>query len=300
MLAPFSYAFAQRGVLEVLLLSLGAGLLGTWIVARGLAFYSHAVAAAAFPGLVLAAGLGFAPMLGALGTGAIFALGIGQLSTRRRAAYDALTALALVGALAFGIALASNVFHSGSDVDSLLFGSLFALEARDLLLGAGVALAALAGTALLGPRWLAVGFDAEGAHAVGVRSRLPDLVLLALVALAAVSALAAVGSLLATALLVVPAVTARLWTRRMLGWQLTTVALAAAEGVAGIWLSVETNAPPGAAIATLGGAVFAAAALGRAAAPRLRSGGRLAARDGASPLAAPARKRDRVSISSRP
>jgi ABC-type Mn2+/Zn2+ transport system permease subunit len=262
-LEPFSYAFAVRGLVEVLLLSVGAGVLGTWIVMRSLAFYSHAVAAAAFPGLVLAAGLGFAPLLGALGTGAAFALGVGRLSTRRDTGHDALTALALVAALAAGVVLASNVFHSGSEVDSLLFGSLFALGREDLVLGAVVSLAALAGSLILGPRWLAVGFDAGSAPALGVRSRLPDLALLALVALAAVAALAAVGALLATALLIVPAVTTRLWTDRIVPWQLATVALAAAEGVAGVWLSVQTDAPPGATIATLGGAVFALAALSR-------------------------------------
>ena len=126
-----------------------------------------------------------------------------------------------------------------------------------------VSIAALAGSLILGPRWLAVGFDPGAAPALGVRSRLPDLALLALVALAAVAALAAVGALLATALLIVPAVTTRLWTERIVPWQLATVALAAAEGVAGVWLSVQTNAPPGATIATLGGAVFALAALSR-------------------------------------
>ena len=59
MLDPFQLEFVQRGVLEVLLLSLAAGLLGTWIVMRGLSFYAHAVGTAAFPGLVLADGLGF-------------------------------------------------------------------------------------------------------------------------------------------------------------------------------------------------------------------------------------------------
>jgi ABC-type Mn2+/Zn2+ transport system permease subunit len=108
-----------------------------------------------------------------------------------------------------------------------------------------------------------VGFDPGAAPALGVRSRLPDLALLALVALAAVAALAAVGALLATALLIVPAVTTRLWTARLLAWQLWTVALAAAEGVAGVWLSVELNAPPGATIATLAGVVFAVAAFAR-------------------------------------
>jgi len=260
---PFTLAFAQRGILEILLLAVASGLLGTWIVARGLAFYAHAVAAAAFPGLVLAAGVGFAPLLGALGAGALFAASVGQLSTRRTASHDALTALALVGALALGVILASNVFHSGADVDSLLFGSLFAIHAADLWLALAVAVAALAATAALGPRWLALGFDAPAARALGVRAGRVDLTLLALAALAAVASLAAVGSLLATALLVVPAVTTRLWTRRLRSWQLATVALAALEGVAGVWLSIEVNAPPGAAIATLAGAVFALAALAR-------------------------------------
>lgn len=60
---PFQLPFVQRGAIEVLLISVAAGLLGTWIVLRGLAFYSHAVGAAALPGLVLADGLGFAAPL---------------------------------------------------------------------------------------------------------------------------------------------------------------------------------------------------------------------------------------------
>jgi ABC-type Mn2+/Zn2+ transport system permease subunit len=257
----FVYPYVQRGLVEVLLLSAAAGVLGTWVVMRGLAFYSHAVAAAAFPGLVLAAGLGFAPMLGAVGSGALMALGIGGLSTRRHAAYDVLTALALVGALAAGVALASDVFHSGSEVDTLLFGSLFAIAGHDLVFAASASAAALVASAVLGPRWLATGFDPAAARTAGARSRLPDLALVILVGLTVVAALAAVGALLAAALLVVPAVTTRLWVDRVLSWQLATVALAAAEGLAGVWLSVRTNAPPGATIASLAGAVFLASAL---------------------------------------
>jgi ABC-type Zn uptake system ZnuABC Zn-binding protein ZnuA len=78
-----------------------------------------------------------------------------------------------------------------------------------------------------------------------------------------VAALSAVGALLVSALFVVPAATVRLWTRRMLPWQIATVALVAVEGVVGLWLSVEWNAPPGAAIALLAGAAFAVAALAR-------------------------------------
>jgi ABC-type Zn uptake system ZnuABC Zn-binding protein ZnuA len=179
----------------------------------------------------------------------------------RRAGYDSVTALALVAALAVGVVLASDVFHSGSQVDSLLFGSLLVIDTTDQFLAAATVLLALAATWALGPRWLATGFDAPAARAIGVRSTWTDLLLLALVALAAVSALAAVGALLAAALLVIPAATTRLWTHRLRTWQLASIALAAAEGVIGLWLSVELNAPPGATIAVIAGGVFALAPL---------------------------------------
>ena len=256
----FQLPFVQRGLIQVLLLAVACGLLGTWIVLRGLAFYSHAVAAASFPGLVLAGGLGFAAPLGAFAVGGAFAATVGQLSARdRRSGYDTVTALVLVSALAAGVILASDVFHSGSSVDSLLFGSLLLIDSSDQLVAAIAALLAVAATWVLGPRWLVTGFDASAARSIGVRSTWTDLLLLALVALAAVSALTAVGALLAGALLVVPAATTRLWTKRLRTWQLSAVALAAAEGVGGLWLSVELNAPPGATIAVLAGAVFAIA-----------------------------------------
>jgi ABC-type Zn uptake system ZnuABC Zn-binding protein ZnuA/ABC-type Mn2+/Zn2+ transport system permease subunit len=269
MLAPFHYAFVQRGVLEVLLLSVGAGLLGTWIVMRGLAFYSHAVATAAFPGLVLADGLGFSGPLGAFAAAALFALGVERLAAARRSSYDSLTALVLVGALALGVILASDVFHSGANVETLLFGSLLLIDRGDIVFAAAASATVLTGSLLLGRRWLATGFDPETAPALGLRSPLPDAVLLGLTALSVVSALAAIGALLATALFVVPAATVRLLTRRLRVWQLGSILLAAGEGVAGLWLSVKTNAPPGAAIAVLGGDVFTLVVGARAAAPRV-------------------------------
>jgi ABC-type Zn uptake system ZnuABC Zn-binding protein ZnuA/ABC-type Mn2+/Zn2+ transport system permease subunit len=257
-LAPFHYAFVQRGVFEVLLLAVPAGLLGVWIVLRGLAFYSHAVGTAAFPGLVLADGLGFSAPLGALAAALLFAFGVERLARGRRGAgYDSLTALVLVGALAAGVILASDVFHSGGNVDTLLFGSLLVVGTRELVLAGAATAAVLAAGAVLGRRWLAAGFDSTGSRGLGLGSPLPDAALLLLVALAIVAALSTTGALLATALFVVPAATARLLTRRLLAWQLGSVALVAVEGTAGLWLSVEANVPPGAAIAVLAGGVFA-------------------------------------------
>jgi ABC-type Zn uptake system ZnuABC Zn-binding protein ZnuA/ABC-type Mn2+/Zn2+ transport system permease subunit len=263
MLTPFHFVFVQRGLLEIVLLSVGAGLLGPWLVLRGLAFFTHAVGTAAFPGLVLADGLGFSPPLGAALGAAGFAGGVDLLGRSRRASYDSETALVLVGALALGVILASDVFHSGTNVETLLFGSLLLIGTRELVLAAAVSLLALVGTVALGRFWLVRGFDPLAASSLGSRSMLPDGALLGLVAFAAIAGLTALGALLVSALLVVPAATARLWKRRLLSWQLATIMLVAAEGVVGLWLSVELNVPPGAAIALLAGGIFALAALGR-------------------------------------
>jgi ABC-type Zn uptake system ZnuABC Zn-binding protein ZnuA len=259
MLEPFQLPFVQRGIVEVLVLAIAGGLVGTWIVLRGLAFYAHAVGTAAFPGLVLADGLGFGALIGAGASAALVAIAVGVLARREGAhdRYDTLTALVLVAALALGVILASDVFHSGSGVETLLFGSLLVVDNGDIAFAAVAAAIVLAGSLLLELRWLATGFDATAARALGVRSTLPDVVLLALVALVAVAALSTLGALLATALLVVPAATTRLVCTRLRTWQLATIALVAVEGVAGLWLSVQVNAPPGPAIAVLAGGVFA-------------------------------------------
>jgi zinc/manganese transport system substrate-binding protein len=237
--------------------------IGTWIVLRGLAFFAHAVGTATFPGLVLADGLGFAAPLGALGVAALFAVSVGRLSTRQSSGYDSLTALVLAGALALGIILASDVFHSGAHVETLLFGSLLVIGTGDIALAAGVSLLAVAGTWTLGQRWLAQGFDREGAAGLGAGFAAADLALLGLVALAAVASLSAIGALLAAALLVIPAATTRLLVRRVPSWQLATIVLVTVEGTAGLWLSVKLNVPPGAAIAVLSGAVCGLVALAR-------------------------------------
>ncbi len=266
MLEPFQLPFVQRGVVEILILAVGAGVIGTWIVLRGLAFYSHSVGTAAFPGLVLADGIGFSATLGAAATGLLVALGVGSLARREGASdrHDSLTALVLVGALATGVILASDVFASGANVQTLLFGSLLLVDGRDIVFAAVASGAALVGARLLHTRWLITGFDPPTAVAMGLRSSFPDGVLLGLIALLAVATLATLGALLATAVLVVPAATTRLLLDRLPAWQLATVVLVAVEGIAGLWLSVQLNAPPGAAIAVLSGGVFAVVAVGRA------------------------------------
>jgi ABC-type Mn2+/Zn2+ transport system permease subunit len=255
----FELEFMQRATLEIVLLAPLAGILGAQIVLRGLAFYTHGVGTATFPGLVLAGPLGIPAAVSALGVAAIFAGALERLGRAARVPYDAATALLLVGALAIGIVLASDVYESGAEVDQLLFGSLLAIGGEELAATA-IALGLVAAAALVWRRtWIATGFDAASSPSLGLGVRAADWALLAAIAVAVVAALDAIGALLVGAVLVIPAATARPFATSVRSLELLAAAIALAEGLVGLWLAYELDAPPGAVIATLGGAVFVVA-----------------------------------------
>jgi ABC-type Mn2+/Zn2+ transport system permease subunit len=256
MFDPFQLPFMQRAALEVLLLAPLAGVLGAQIVLRHLAFFTHGVGAAAFPGLVLAGPAGIPPALAALGVGGVFAGLLERLARRRGIAYDAATALLLVLALGIGIVLASDVFHSGGGVDQLLFGSLLAIGNQELW-STGIALALALAAAAFGRRaWIAAGFDGSGSSSLGLNTKAADWLLVGAITLTVVVSLDAVGALLVSGLLVVPAAIARLFARSVAELEVGAAALALALGLAGLLLAYELDVPPGATIAVLGGAVF--------------------------------------------
>jgi manganese/iron transport system permease protein len=252
--------YLERALVELLLLAVLAGVLGSWIVLRRLAFYTHAVGTATFPGLVVAVPWGVAPQLTALAAALGFGTALERLARTRRIDPGAATGLLLVAALAGGVVLASDVYTSGAGIDRLLFGSLIGLEPRDEWLTAAAVGAALVAHGALHRSWLATGFDPGSARALGVRTALADRVLLAATAVAVVVSLDAVGALLVAVVLVVPAATVRLVVHDVRTLQLGTFALAAAEGFAALLLADALNVGPGPVLAVLGGLVFAAVA----------------------------------------
>ena len=260
--------YIQRGLIEVLLLAVIAGVLGTWIVLRRLPFYTHAIGTATFPGLVVAGAWGVPAQLTAL----VCAIGFGgvleRLQRSKRIDPDAAIGLLLVAALAVGVVLASDVYESGAGVDRLLFGSLIALTPLDLWLTAAAAAAALVCSVFLRRSWLATGFDVDTARAGGVKTALADRALLVAVAVAVVVAIDAVGALLVTVVLTVPAATVRLFEPDLRTQQVATFGLTAVEGVVAVIVADTLNVGPGPALAVLGAVVYGVAA---AAAPRVRA-----------------------------
>jgi len=261
MLDPLGLPFMQRAAVEMALLAPLAGLLGAQIVLRRLAFFAHGVGGAAFPGLVVAGPAGIPPALGALVAGGGFAALLQRAGRAAAVPRDVATGLLLVAALAIGVVLASDVFQTGAGVDQLLFGSLLAVGA-DQLATAAIALAAVAIVAArYRRRWIAAGFDGHAGGGPG--ANVAELALLAAVAIAAIAAIGAVGALLVGAVLVVPAATARLFAASVAELEAGAALLALAEGLTGLVIAYRLDAPPGAVVAVLSGAVFALALLWR-------------------------------------
>ena len=252
----------RTALFELILLAVAGGALGAFVVLRRLAFFSHAVGTATFPGLVVAEAAGVGASVGGLVAALGFAGGVERAGRGTRDPGDAATGVLLVAALATGVVLASDVFESGAAVDRLLFGTLLGLDDADVALSAVAALLAVAAAVGLGRGFTAVAFDPEGSAAIAGRgAHAMDAALLGLVAVATVAALPAVGALLTTSIFVVPAATARLLARSVRGLILMSMAIAAAVGAVGLYLSFWWDVPPGPAVAALGATAYAVVAI---------------------------------------
>lgn len=253
---PFRPVFMQRALLEVLLLAIPAGLLGTWVVTRKLAFATHAIGHATFPALVIAVLAGWSLTGTSLVAAIALALLFGWLAERPDVGSGAGVAIVLSAALALGAVLVSDVADPGIRTNALLFGSLLAIGWTDVINTAIVAGIVSVCSLSLGRHFAAATFQRDLARAEGQHTRALDVVLMILLAATIAVAVRAVGSLLVGSLVLVPSATARLVTRRVPTLHLVGVALAAGEGLVGLWIAYHLDAPPGAGIAVAGAAVF--------------------------------------------
>jgi manganese/iron transport system permease protein len=268
----------RRALMAIVLTGIASGVLGSYVVLRGLAFIGDALTHAVFPGIVVAVALGRSILLGALVVGLITALGIATVSRGRRVSEDTAIGILFAAMFALGVVLVSTLAAYQRDVADLLFGQILAVSQSDLYLAAGTTAVAVVTTVLLNKELSLIGFDRDMALAMRYPVFLLDLVLLGLITLAIVVSLQAIGNILVLAMLVTPAATARLVTQRLATMQLLSAALGVAAGVIGLYISFWWNVASGGAVVLTTTAiffvVFAAVELGPRLQPRagLRSG----------------------------
>jgi ABC-type Mn2+/Zn2+ transport system permease subunit len=245
---PLQYAFMVRGLLAALIVGIVCPVLGAYVVLRGMAFFGDALAHIILPGVVVAYLLGWPLGVGALITGVLAALGIGALSRRKEIKEDTAMGVIFAGAFALGIALLSTQRAYAVDLSHILFGNLLGVSAGDLWLMGGLALVVFALVVAFYKEFLVLSFD----PVLAVTLRLPVTflknLLLVLTAVVIVASLQAVGVTLVLAMLVTPAASAYLLTRRLPTMMMLGAGLGAAGAVIGLYLSYYANLASGPAI----------------------------------------------------
>ena len=253
---PLQFEFMQRALVAVLLTGVASGVLGSYVVLRGLAFIGDALTHAVFPGIVIAFAAGRSILLGALIVGLITALGIAVISRGRRVSEDTAIGILFAGMFALGVVLVSSLATYQKDVAELLFGNILGVSASDLAMAGAATLVVVGAVFLFNKEFSLIAFDREMAQAMRYPVFVLDLLLLALITLAIVVSLRAIGNILVLAMLVTPAATARLLTNRLVVMQVTAAALGAIEGVVGLYISFWWAVASGGAIVLTSTAVF--------------------------------------------
>ena len=252
----FEPAFMQRSLVGSLIAVVATSLVGTWVVLRGLAFLGDALAHGVIPGIALAVLWGFSPILGALVAAAAMSALVGVVSNRTGVREDTAIGLLFVGMLSLGVVIVSQARSFAVEVTALLFGDVLGVSTGDIrsqLLATAIVVAT---TVLFYRPFLALTFNRDKAQTLGMRPRLAQTFLLALLALSIVASFQAIGTLLVFGLLVGPPATASLMARRVPVIMLTSILLGAVAVVAGLLVSFHYGTAGSATIAGFSVAQF--------------------------------------------
>jgi manganese/iron transport system permease protein len=256
LLDPFTHAFMQRALVEVVLTGAVTGAIGTYVVLRGLSFIGDALSHAIFPGVVLAFLLGRSVFLGALVFGVLTSAAIVVLATSRRVREDSAIGVLFAGTFALGVVLISTTRNFARDLASFLFGNVLGVTIEDIWLSAVVGGVVVLLLALFHKELLMIAFDRVAAEAMGVPVFWLDLLLLVLISLTIVVSLSAVGNILVVAMLVTPAAAARLVTDRVPTMIGLGAAIGVAAGVVGLLASYHADVAAGGTIVLVATTVF--------------------------------------------
>ncbi len=256
LLEPLQYAFMVRALLASVIVGVLCAVMGTYVVLRGMAFLGDALAHAILPGVAVAYLLQGNLLVGAIIAALVIALSIGFFSKQGTIKEDTAIGILFAAALALGVALISSIQTYAVDLSHILFGNVLGVSAFDLALTAGLGFLILLTVFVLYKPFLIISFDPVLAATLRLRADLLRYVLLVLLALTVVVSLQTVGVGLAAAMLVTPAATAYLLTRRLAPMMLTSAALGAVSSVVGLYLSYYVNIVSGSAIVLAATAFF--------------------------------------------
>lgn len=251
-LDPLQYGFMLRGLAAAVLTGVVCAVVGTYVVLRGMAFFGDALAHTILPGVAigyLVSGGAREPLFWwALGTSVAASLGIGAISRSGRFKEDTAIGIIFAGMFALGIAIISTVRSYAVDLSHFLFGDVLGVSMQSLAWMGMFGLGVLLVIAAFYKEFLVISFDPVLAQTLRLPATALNNLMLVLIAVTVAVAMQTVGVALMVAMLVTPAATASLLTRRLLPMMTISAALAALAGGIGLYVSYYLGIASGAAI----------------------------------------------------
>ena len=256
LLSPLSYGFMQRGLLAALMVGVLCAVVGCYVVLRSMAFLGDAMAHAVLPGVAVAYLLGANLTFGALAAALIVALGIGFFSRQGLVKEDTAIGIAFTAALALGIALISSIRTYAVDLSHILFGNVLGVNVNDLWLTAILGALVLVVMILAYKPFLLISFDPVLAATLHLRVEFFRSLMLVLISVTIVVSIQTVGVGLVAAMLVTPAATAYLLTRRLPTMMAISAGIGALSSIVGLYASYYLNIASGAAVVLAATLIF--------------------------------------------
>ncbi len=257
LLDPLGYAFFQKGLVVATLSGALLGLIGVYIVLRGMSYIGHGLSHSIFGGF--AAMQLFAAQFYALGAGLwgiASALAITAVTKRSRVGADAAIGVITIASFALGVALFAKFGTSGPAFDNALFGSILGISTGQIIGLIAVCVVTVAFVTLRYRALLFSTFDADVAAVSGVNVGRLEAALMVVLSLAILATLTIIGVTLVAAMLVIPAVIARMLTDSFGRMIFLSTGIGAACGLVGMYLSYYAGVPSGTMIVLVGAAVF--------------------------------------------
>jgi zinc/manganese transport system permease protein len=259
MLTMLEYEFMRNAFAASAIVGAVAGAVGYFLVLRGQTFAGHALAHVGFPGATGAVLVGVSPFFGLTAFTLAAGIGIGLLG--ERAHRDVAIGIVLTLSLGLGLLFLHFYTSNAAQATSVLFGNVLGISLRTVLVLAVMALVTLAGLTLIARPLLFASLQPELAEARGVRLELVSTLFMIIVAIATAEATQIVGVLLVFALMVAPAATSLLITRRVLVGIVVSVVIAVAIAWVSLSLAYITDWPTSFFITALGAGAYLLAAI---------------------------------------
>ncbi len=209
---PYGFQFFRNGIVVATVAGALCGLLGVFVVLRGMSYIGHGLSHAVFGGAAASAVIGINFFIGAGIWGIISGVLIARVARRRVLGADAAIGVVTTASFALGLALMNRYGQASKSIEAVLFGSVLGVKVSDIIAVSLVAVFALAVIVVWYRKLLFSTFDPDVAQVSGVNVSVVEVVLLSLLSLTILVTMRVIGTLLISALLVIPAAAARMTT----------------------------------------------------------------------------------------